>query len=399
MSQRKKMDTQHVGGYWFYEKDLIGKGTFGKIYRAQREGSKGSENMVAIKEINLKPCSTKDKEHVQREAEVLQTCRHENLVQFVESFSKDNYLYIVMELCNGGNLRKRINENEGLKERECINILEQICNGLKYLHDKNIAHRDVKTTNILLQKQNGELVVKIGDFGVAKVMDMSRPTVGVGSPYFMSPEMISGKPYDQSTDIWSLGCCAYEMATTDVPYEAKKIDSLKRRINEKQVESSKIPYCRHMQDLISAMMEKEKTRRPSAQQILTFLHQHNPTTHTTEPPETEGRRVPNQFASTWPGRASTSQSKPTHDTSGYDTNDEQSNEECSIVHVPVKMTEEEKDYLAKADQLQKDICKKLGGDTDLLSKINVVIGRTKHMDNDTKFMFPVYNAVTDCNLS
>ncbi|XP_060575479.1 serine/threonine-protein kinase Nek5-like isoform X2 [Ruditapes philippinarum] len=378
----------------YSEKELIGKGTFGKIYKAKKQSSKGFEDFVAIKEIDLTKCTEKDKEHVQQEAEVMQTFHHENLVKFIESFCTGRCLTIVMELCNKGNLRTLIADKKGLDEEQFISTLTKIVRGLKYLHDKGIIHRDIKTTNILLHEQNGECQVKIADFGLAKMMSMSSPTVCVGSPYFMSPEMISGKEYDMSTDIWSLGCCAYEMATTKVPYGAKHFESLRRKKNEGVVDYSEIKYCSLMRDLISGMMEKNPSQRPKIGDVLTFVEQHDLTTHTNKTQVKDGRRKEHQFAKTCPDRISSYPIQP-HETSGYDTHEENRKDEVLKVRVPVKMTKEEEDWYLKADQLQKDVKERLP-DKGLMEKINAAINRTKHMDNEDQFLADM-EKLLDCS--
>lgn len=96
----------------------------------------------------------------------------------------------------------------------------QICIGLYHLHSNNILHRDLKTLNIFLTKENK---IKIGDLGVAKMLDASDQfvTSKVGTPYYLSPEVCEEKPYNRKSDIWSLGCILYELCALKHPFEAK----------------------------------------------------------------------------------------------------------------------------------------------------------------------------------
>jgi serine/threonine protein kinase len=133
---------------------------------------------------------------------------HSNIAMYVESFVENSKLYIVMEYADGGDLtgavQRRKTANQPWQEDEVMRIFVQICLALKHVHDQNILHRDLKSQNIFLTS-NG--IVKLGDFGIAKVLDASgdQARTQIGTPYYLSPEICESKPYDRSSDIWSLG--------------------------------------------------------------------------------------------------------------------------------------------------------------------------------------------------
>ncbi|VEL16238.1 unnamed protein product [Protopolystoma xenopodis] len=140
---------------------------------------------------------------------------HPNIVKYCVSFEEENgCLHIVMEYCNGGDLYSKINAQKGIlfSEDQVMDYFVQISLGLKHIHDRMILHRDIKSQNIFLTKDDR---IKLGDFGIAKVLnstlDLARTCIG--TPYYLSPEICENKPYNNKSDIWALGCVLYEMAT------------------------------------------------------------------------------------------------------------------------------------------------------------------------------------------
>ena len=134
-----------------------------------------------------------------------------------------------MEYCEHGDLHKLLrkrkdptdeNKNKYLTENIVWKFFIQICIGLYHLHSNKILHRDLKTLNIFLTKENK---IKIGDLGVAKILDNIEnfATSKVGTPYYLSPEVCEDRPYNNKSDIWSLGCILYELCTLKHPFEAK----------------------------------------------------------------------------------------------------------------------------------------------------------------------------------
>ncbi|XP_070937393.1 serine/threonine-protein kinase Nek5 isoform X4 [Macaca nemestrina] len=226
----------------------IGKGAFGKAYLAK--GKSDSKHCV-IKEINFEKMPIQEKEASKKEVILLAKMKHPNIVAFFNSFQENGRLFIVMEYCDGGDLMKRINRQRGVlfSEDQILGWFVQISLGLKHIHDRKILHRDIKAQNIFLSK-NG-MVAKLGDFGIARVLNnsMELARTCVGTPYYLSPEICQNKPYNNKTDIWSLGCVLYELCTLKHPikmierpklaavcghydYYYAQLDMLRRRAQE-----------------------------------------------------------------------------------------------------------------------------------------------------------------------
>jgi len=119
-----------------------------------------------------------------------------------------------MEYCDGGDLHSLLRKRKGsyLAEDVILDLFVQMCLALKHIHDRKIVHRDLKTENIFLLARSG--VVKVGDFGIAKVLEGTHAfaRTRVGTPLYMSPEILLDQGYNQATDLWSLGCILFEMA-------------------------------------------------------------------------------------------------------------------------------------------------------------------------------------------
>ncbi len=158
---------------------------------------------------------------IHEEIRILSKFKHPNVVQLMEVLNSKRSLYIIMEYCKDGDLKKYLKrrEREGLPEAESLAIMKQIIKGYQELARNNTIHRDLKPANILI---NGGYF-KICDFGFSKVI--KDPTVAnktcVGSPIYMAPQILDKKDYSAKCDIWSLGIIFYELLHGTVPWSAK----------------------------------------------------------------------------------------------------------------------------------------------------------------------------------
>ncbi|CAF1131738.1 unnamed protein product [Didymodactylos carnosus] len=167
----------------------IGKGSYGAVWLVQPLRSKQINKQFVLKRLDLKQQNNAlqtELEGAEREAELLSSLKHPNIVSYVESFrSTDGYLNIVMSYCEGGDLHTKLKEQKTkeqiLNENQIVEWLIQICMALQYMHDKNVLHRDLKTQNIFLTKND---IVKVGDLGIARILDNSNDmaTTIIGTP-------------------------------------------------------------------------------------------------------------------------------------------------------------------------------------------------------------------------
>ena len=155
-----------------------------------------------------------------------------------------------------------------LPEEIIIEWFKEITSALQYLHDIPILHRDVKTSNIYL---TDDFQSKLGDFGLAKVLERhdNKAVSFCGSPYYMSPEIISGKAYNEKSDIWALGVVIYELVTCEKPFDGILYHEMVFQICNVSLPPMPSNYCAELINVISQMLSKVHKQRPSAKEILT----------------------------------------------------------------------------------------------------------------------------------
>jgi NIMA (never in mitosis gene a)-related kinase len=179
----------------------------------------------------LKRCKTEnitEADDILLEAKHLRNLEHKNIVKYIDDFihieiNKGKldpiyYVFIIMEFCEGGDLKDQIDTNYYEKKifsnHQILDIMVQICEGLNYLHNRDIIHRDIKSQNIFLTKNN---IIRIGDFGLAKKLKKKNNRKSymtkVGTDCYMAPEILQGENYGKPADIWSLGCVLHELCT------------------------------------------------------------------------------------------------------------------------------------------------------------------------------------------
>jgi len=176
-----------------------------------------------------------------------------------------------MDFADGGDLYTKIAQHKKLgklfDESQVIEWFLQICLALKHIHSRKILHRDLKTQNIFLTSK-GE--VKIGDFGIARILQHTYDLVhtAIGTPYYLSPEICQEKPYNQKSDIWSLGCILYEMLTLRHAFDANSMKGLVLKILKGTYPPIPSVYSEDVRSLVQDLLTKDPNKRPSIRQIL-----------------------------------------------------------------------------------------------------------------------------------
>ncbi|NXE77658.1 NEK3 kinase, partial [Cochlearius cochlearius] len=244
---------------------VLGEGSFG---RALLVHHRISGQKYAMKEIRL-PMPSSDVENSRKEAVLLAKMKHPNIVAYKESFEADGHLYIVMEYCDDGDLMQKIKHQRGklFPEDTILHWFVQMCLGVKHIHDKRVLHRDIKSKNVFLT-QNGK--VKLGDFGSARLLahPVSYACTYVGTPYYVPPEVWESMPYNNKSDIWSLGCILYELCTLRHPFQANSWKHLILKICKGSYNPLPSHYSYELHYLIKQMFKRNPQNRPSASTIL-----------------------------------------------------------------------------------------------------------------------------------
>ncbi|KAM9346926.1 serine/threonine-protein kinase Nek5 [Symphorus nematophorus] len=247
----------------------IGEGAFGKAFLVEEKVGGGDRRCV-VKQIDLRKMSAREKEASKKEVTLLSKMKHPNIVAFISSFQEQGSLYIVMEFCDGGDLMKKINLQRGVPftEEQIVDWFVQICLGLKHIHDRKILHRDIKAQNIFLT--NGGMKVKLGDFGIARMLNntMELARTCVGTPYYLSPEICENRPYNNKTDIWSLGCVLYELCTLRHPFEGSSLRQLVSKICRGRYNPVPTRYSYDLRLLLTQLFKVNPRDRPSVNSVL-----------------------------------------------------------------------------------------------------------------------------------
>ncbi|CAF0941097.1 unnamed protein product [Brachionus calyciflorus] len=250
-----------------YEKvKKIGEGAFGLAWLVKSK--KDNKNYV-IKQINVAKMPLREREEAKKEVSVLAQMKHPNIVSYVDSFEEGGNLCIVMDYCDGGDLYSKIQSARGvlINEDQILDWFVQLTLALKHVHDRKILHRDLKSQNIFLTKDG---TIKLGDFGVAKVLNTTTEfaKTAIGTPYYMSPEICEHKPYNNKSDVWSLGCILYEMTNMKHPFEANSLQMLIGKILRGNYDQVNPRYSYELRNLVASMLKRNPRERPSVNGIL-----------------------------------------------------------------------------------------------------------------------------------
>ena len=206
------------------------------------------------------------------EISIFKQLHHLNLIQYINSFYHKEKLCIIMEYADDGDLYNKIKayseSNTHIPENLIWNWLLQLCSGLHYLHNKKIIHRDIKCQNIFMMK-NG--TCKLGDFGISKKLKHTNDfaCTSLGTPFFLSPEICSGKAYNFKSDMWMVGCVLYEMMTLSKPFDGENLPMLMNNILTKDIKKvDESVYSKHLCNLVYALLDKNWENRPSINEVI-----------------------------------------------------------------------------------------------------------------------------------
>ena len=246
----------------------LGKGSFSSVCIVKR---KLDNKTYAMKRVKISQLSETDKEGSLNEIRILASLEHPNIIGYKEAFydMASQTLNIVMEFADDGDLFSKIKYNKanGLMFTENIiwDYLIQILYGLKHLHDNKIMHRDLKSANLFLMKDN---TVKIGDLNVSKIIRGGMAYTQTGTPFYASPEIWSDKPYDYKCDIWSVGCIVYEMCQLRPPFKGTSLKELCENVQKGKYDDIPSYYSQELSYVISKFLVVNPKRRADCDSLL-----------------------------------------------------------------------------------------------------------------------------------
>ncbi|KAL1977998.1 hypothetical protein VTN31DRAFT_857 [Thermomyces dupontii] len=242
--------------------DCLGKGAFGSVYRALNWNT---GETVAIKQIKLADLPKSELRVIMLEIDLLKALDHPNIVKYHGFVKTPDTLNIILEYCENGSLHS-IAKNFGRFPENLVALyMEQVLQGLLYLHDQGVIHRDIKGANILTTKEG---LVKLADFGVASRTTGLHESSVVGTPYWMAPEVIELSGATTASDIWSLGCTVIELLEGKPPYhKLQPMPALFRIVND---DHPPLPQGASpaVKDFLMQCFQKDPNLRVSARKLL-----------------------------------------------------------------------------------------------------------------------------------
>ena len=271
----------------------LGKGSYGFVAKVK---SKKDQKIYAMKMIDFGLIKDpKEMELSLNEMKIIQSLNSPHIIKYYNSFKEQNKFYILMEYINNGDIKGYIQAhqsmNKPISEGELWELFYQCMSGLFYIHQNKLIHRDIKPANLFL---TDDKTIKIGDFGVSAIRNLknfnqntqfqeimgetknlTKETLMVGTPLYMSPEMFNQEEYGSKVDVYALGCTFYEMCYFTPPRIPMPMMNVKGEIitmlNDLQPKANKDFYSQDVKDLIDKMIERDKTKRISSQKAFEII--------------------------------------------------------------------------------------------------------------------------------
>ena len=252
-------------------KQKIGKGKFGLV----KSGiNKETNKPVAIKIMAKKNMDKSDMELAKVEIDILKIAQHPNIIKLYDVFENENYIYIIMEYCSGGDLLSYFEHYEyELPETKVCEIIHKLSMAIYYLHSYGIVHRDLKPENILMTDLTSNADIRLLDFGLSKIVgNDEKCTEPYGTLSFVAPEVLQGKPYDKSVDLWSIGIITFLLLCGYMPFDDKHSE---REIARQTIQDP-VPYENKIwsklspeaKTFVDGLLQKKPEKRYSIKEVL-----------------------------------------------------------------------------------------------------------------------------------
>jgi NIMA (never in mitosis gene a)-related kinase len=244
----------------------LGQGSFGTVFKVRR---KADRNLYVMKMINISQMDRRGQQESINEVKILASLDSPYIVKYYDSFLENKTLHIVMEYCDKGDLSQSIRNQMGrfLPENKIWKFFIQMCLGLEFVHSKKILHRDIKSMNVFLVRDDN---IRIGDLGVAKVLANTAAFAHtmVGTPYYLSPELCEEKPYNVKSDVWALGCVLYELCTLKHPFDAINQGALILKIIKGTYLPISSGFSQELKEVVDLCLCKDYRKRPNITGVL-----------------------------------------------------------------------------------------------------------------------------------
>lgn len=257
--------------YVLHEK--LGEGGYATVVKASSIKNK-SRRPVAVKIVSRENLKPRDEMALRKEYEILNTLSHSNIVQAFEFFEEDCCFYVVLEYLEGGELFDRIVKKTRYDEAEAREVVCLLLSAIKYCHDNNVVHRDLKPENLLMTSIDNDSSVKLADFGLAIVLNGSEVSVPkAGTPDYVAPEVIQGKPIGKPVDMWAFGVIMFILLGGYPPFHDNNQKMLFSKISRGSYQFNPKRWStvsNQAKDMISRLLTVDPSERLTATQA--FSH-------------------------------------------------------------------------------------------------------------------------------
>lgn len=262
----------------------LGKGSFGFVAKVK---SRRDHKLYAMKMIDFSLIDQQDINFAYNEIQIIQSLNSPHITKYYTSFMAQNKLYLIMEFMNNGDLKGYLNAiqamNKPLTEEEIWEFFYQCSAGLSYIHRNNLIHRDIKPANLFM---TDDKTIKIGDFGVSAQKkrnlianqilnpNSSKETLIVGTPIYMSPEIINHQGYDKKVDVYALGVTFHQICYFSLPRRLAQIVGLQGigvNLEDIPPERNANLYSKDVYNLIKWMIEKDPNKRPQIYEVFDYI--------------------------------------------------------------------------------------------------------------------------------
>jgi len=253
----------------FVLKEMIGKGCFGMVWRAEH---KRTNRDVAVKVIDRKKLKEKDDKAVVDEVSILRSLdTHPNVVNLIDFFESPKTFHVVLELARGGDVFARLSQRNFYNELSARSLAQNLLLAVEYIHSRGFVHRDLKPENLLLEGDDDSHGLKVADFGFSKRVPAKGLATRCGTPAFVAPEICSNFRYGNKVDVWSCGVILYLLLGGYTPFQSKDMKQLFRKIRAADYafhEKYWDPISMPAKSLIVRMLTVDCAKRLSASEAL-----------------------------------------------------------------------------------------------------------------------------------
>lgn len=247
---------------------VMGEGNFGVVHRATTAAVREE---LAVKVVLKENLNATDLRRSRREAHVLQSLHHDNIVRYYEQWENKQEIAVVQEMVGGGSLLDRIRPKKPMNLGRVAAIMHQLLSALAYLDEQHVVHRDIKCENLLFKSKGSDVGLKIIDFGMSNSCAEGPLSSPCGTPEYVAPEiLVKGNTYGPKVDVWSAGVVAYVMVTGHLPFVGGSVKEVLRNVLEREFQKPEllegVPGV--VADFIMELLSSDPEERPSARDCL-----------------------------------------------------------------------------------------------------------------------------------